>query len=101
MSDVDRRQVLTARRERLVRHAAEQRLQLARAAAPLAVSWHRFERVLMVWRSVRRQPWLVVAPLTLLALWRPRWGTRALAAALPLLWRAGQLADWPQRRRTP
>jgi hypothetical protein len=91
MSDADRRRVLLARREGLVRHAAEQRLELARVAAPLAGSWHRFERVVLVWRSMRQRPWLVAAPVALLAVWRPHVGMRLLAA-LPVLWRVGRTA---------
>lgn len=91
MSDAHRRRLLIARRERLVRHAAEQRLELARVTAPLTDSWHRFERALMLWRSVRQRPWLVVAPVVLLAVWRPHLGMRLLAA-LPMLWRVGRTA---------
>jgi len=85
-----RLQVLAARREQLVRIAADQRGQLAAAAAPLARAWRGIEIGLMVWRGVKRQPWLVALPVVALALWRPRAVGRALAA-VPLLWRLGSV----------
>jgi hypothetical protein len=89
-----RLQLLAARRERLVRIAADQRGQLAVAAAPLARAWRGVEIGLLVWRGVKRQPWLVALPVVVLALWRPRMAVRALAAA-PLLWRLG--SAWAMR----
>jgi hypothetical protein len=89
-----RLQLLATRRERLVRIAAEQRGQLAVAAAPLARAWHGVEIGLLVWRGLKRQPWLVALPVVVLALWRPRMVVRALAAA-PLLWRLG--SAWAMR----
>jgi hypothetical protein len=89
-----RLQLLAARRERLVRIAAEQRGQLAVATAPLARAWRGVEIGLLVWRGVKRQPWLVALPVVVLTLWRPRMVVRALAAA-PLLWRLG--SAWAMR----
>ncbi|MDP1690814.1 MAG: hypothetical protein Q8L49_02430 [Burkholderiaceae bacterium] len=67
-----------------------ERVTLARAAAPLASSFDRFERVLVLWRAVRQWPWLIAAPVALLMLWRPRAALRLLAA-MPMLWRFGRL----------
>lgn len=87
----ERRLQLAARRELLVRQAADQRLQLARAAQPLAPTWHRVERDLQVWRELRRRPWLLVVPAAVMLWWRPR-GTLSLLTAMPGLWRAAQSA---------
>ena len=97
MTNKERQQWLAARRELLVQRGGEQRVQLARAAAPLALSWQRVERALLLWRSVRQRPWLVAAPVAVLVLWRPRWAVRVMAV-LPMLWRASRLAPWALRR---
>lgn len=92
MTDAQRRLMLAARRERLVRLAAQQRQQLALAGAPLAHAWRRVERGLSVWRTARSHPWLLAAPVALLALWRPRLLLRALAGATAL-WRVRRSAQ--------
>jgi hypothetical protein len=97
MTDKERRLWLAARRELLVQRAAAQRVQLGHAAAPLALSWQRVERALLLWRSVRQRPWLVAAPVAVLVLWRPRWAGR-LITMLPTLWHASRLAPWSLRR---
>jgi hypothetical protein len=80
--------LLAARRAQLVRQAAEQRQQLAIAAAPLARALGWIERGTVVWALLRRRPWLLALPVALLVWWRPRGLGRAAAALVPLLWRA-------------
>lgn len=90
MIDRERRLLLAARRQHLVRQAALQRRQLAVAVAPLAQAWAWVERGLIVAAPLRRRPWLLALalPLALLAWWRPRgFGFGRAVAALPLLWR--------------
>lgn len=100
MNNADKRRMLAARRVQFVRRVAEQRDQLAQAAAPLALAWQRVERGLQLWRSVRQRLWLVAIPMAALALWRPRVSPRLLAA-LPALWRAARPGGWMWGRRTP
>ena len=97
MHDTDRGRALAERRAALVRQAAAQRVALADAAAPLASSWRRVERVLTLWRAVRLRSWLIVAPAAVLVLWRPRAALRLMAAA-PMVWRLGRLEPWWPRR---
>ena len=91
MSAAEQRLVLAARRERLLRLAAQQRGQLGLAGEPLRLAWLRVERGLVVWRRLRSHAWLLATPVALLALWRPRLLWRALAGAATL-WRAGRTA---------
>jgi YqjK-like protein len=92
MTDADYRLLLAARRELLVRRAERERLQFARSVEPLARSWVWVERGFGVWRTVRGHPWLVLTPLAVLLLWRPRVVLRAAASALTL-WRVGRSAQ--------
>ena len=87
MIRAERRQQLAARREMLVRRAADERQQLIRAALPLAPILRRVERGLQIWRELRQRPWLLAVPAAVVLWWRPR-GTLSLLTALPGLWRA-------------
>jgi len=86
MIAADRRLLLAARREQLVRQAAQQRVQFGIAMAPLARAWVWLERGVIVGALLRRRPWLIAVPVLLAVWWRPRALGRAVAA-LPLLWR--------------
>lgn len=97
MAFSDDRELLAARRALLVQRAAAQRQQLAEAAAPLAQSWHWFERGLGLWREVQRRPWLVAVPAAVLLFWRPR-AVLGTVAALPVLWRLARAALEAQRQ---
>jgi hypothetical protein len=92
MSSAEYRLLLAARRERLVLLAQQQRLQLAQEAAPLLRSWASVERGLTLFRALRSHVWLLLPPLTLLLLWRPRSVLRAVAAAATV-WRARRSAQ--------
>lgn len=94
MIATDRRLVLAARRERLVRLAAQQRLQLGVAAAPLAEAWRWVDRGIIAWALFRRHRWLIAVPVALAVWWRPRALVRGVAA-LPRVWRLG--SAWLQR----
>lgn len=100
MINAERRLRLAARREQLVRRAAGERRLLAVAAAPLAPSWRRLERGLLLWREVRQRPWLLAVPAAVLLWWRPR-GVLTALTALPTLWRTGQSALSLQRHWRP
>ena len=97
MADNDNRELLAARRARLVQRAAAQRHQLAQAVAPLSQSWRWFERGVGLWREVQRRPWLVAVPAGVLLFWRPR-AVLGTVAALPVLWRLARAAQDAQRQ---
>jgi hypothetical protein len=78
--------LLAMRRAQLVQQAAEQRQQLATAAAPLARAFCWVDRGAMAWALLRRQPWLIAVPVALLVWWRPRGLVQAGTVLATWLW---------------
>ena len=76
--------LLAARRAHLVQQTERQRDQLAQSVQPLVSAWITVERGLHVWRAVRANPWLLIAPVAVMALWRPRTVLRSVAKGLAM-----------------
>jgi hypothetical protein len=86
MSNGGRADALVARRAALIRLAQLQRDDLGERSRQLATAAVWVERGWRVWRLARAHPLATALPLVAVAMLRPRWASKAIAAAWTL-WR--------------